>query len=871
MASRCRSPSKEKTLRFFTADPGIVRVLAGDRELVYSLTLPQPGDTAWKPSNVKVGLPGRAPAGPISRDIWQWLAIAGAAGLLADWILFGRIDRRSRAASGAAAERCLEESFMTFERAWVLVFLLLPLGWVFRVAADAARHSPAAEDAVVPCHRLGARGAHAHRSPNENGRGGSGGHFRQRRAARFGARLRIRIRFGQGARPPLDSHPAVRAIRSRSAPEEQRGYHLQLTAGEAGRATDLESSIDEAISSLPSGLVPRLVLVSDGKENAGSITRAAWQAQRLGIPIDTIPMQGRPSAESAPRIGYRSHGCVHRRAIPRGSQHCIAVRSFGLRPNQRGRKNCSDRIREARKGRQPGSRSRQLDRGRRVEPHRSDPDQRSRRHSIRSRPHAAPSQGSVYLARPRGHRNEFGPTLAAAQFDVDRTADPSHGSLADYQLVVLNNLDLESLPAARKDEIEKFVQQGGGLLVIAGERNIYAENKKVEDALDRTLPAKLAPPRSPEGTAVVMIIDKSSSMEGKKIELARQAAIGVVENLRPIDLVGVLIFDNSFQWDVPMRRAEDKVLIKRLISGIVPDGGTQIAPALAEAYHKVLPAHATFKHIVLLTDGISEEGDSLDLSKEAAAQHVTISTVGLGQDVNRAYLEKVASVAGGKSYFLNEPAGLEQIVLKDVMEHTGSTAVEKTLQPVVAKNTEILDGVGIDTAPPLKGYVRFISKPGADTILKVDETDPLLVRWQYGLGRAVVFTSDAKSRWAADWVTWKGFDKFWTNTMRDLLPHAESSEAKAEYDSASGDLVVNYHLGGDAEDPAKPPEVFVLGPNGFRHPVPVAKLAGKSYRGRIHIGDLQGLFRVRPLEDSRAFPEIGFYQPGTRAARLRIE
>ena len=86
-------------------------------------------------------------------------------------------------------------------------------------------------------------------------------------------------------------------------------------------------------------------------------------------------------------------------------------------------------------------------------------------------------------------------------------------------------------------------------------------------------------------------------------------------------------------------------MIKRLISGIVPDGGTQIAPALAEAYRRVLPAHATFKHIVLLTDGISEEGDSLDLSKEAAAQHVTISTVGLGQDVNRAYLEKVASLA----------------------------------------------------------------------------------------------------------------------------------------------------------------------------------------------------------------------------------
>jgi len=72
---------------------------------------------------------------------------------------------------------------------------------------------------------------------------------------------------------------------------------------------------------------------------------------------------------------------------------------------------------------------------------------------------------------------------------------------------------------------------------------------------------------------------------------------------------------------------------------------------------------------------------------------VTISTVGLGQDVNRAYLEKVATTAAGKSYFLNEPAGLEQILLKDVMEHTGSTAVERTLRPIVMKNVEILDGV----------------------------------------------------------------------------------------------------------------------------------------------------------------------------------
>jgi hypothetical protein len=68
-------------------------------------------------------------------------------------------------------------------------------------------------------------------------------------------------------------------------------------------------------------------------------------------------------------------------------------------------------------------------------------------------------------------------------------------------------------------------------------------------------------------------------------------------------------------------------------------------------------------------------------------------------------------------------------------------------------------------------------------------------------------------------------------------------------------------LGSDVEEPPKLPAIFVLGPAGFQHPVPVAKIAGKAYRGRVHIGQLQGLFRVRPLDESRAFPEVGYYRP----------
>jgi len=134
------------------------------------------------------------------------------------------------------------------------------------------------------------------------------------------------------------------------------------------------------------------------------------------------------------------------------------------------------------------------------------------------------------------------------------------------------------------------------------------------------------------------------------------------------------------------------------------------------------------------------------------------------------------------------------------------------------------------------------------------------VLWQYGLGRSAVFTSDAKNRWAANWVTWPGFDRLWTNIFRDLLPHAPESETTADFDRANNELTVDYRLARGVPDPAQVPDIYALGPNGFQAPLKVDKVAAGHYRGRLGIGQNQGLFRVRPVADSRAFPEVGFYR-----------
>lgn len=654
--------------------------------------------------------------------------------------------------------------------------------------------------------------------------------------------------------------PFARSTRPAAPHERGRDWALRQTAGEAARATDIESALREGYAALPAGLAGRLVLISDGKENRGSAVRAAWQARQWGVAVDTYALAGREQPS------LRLEAVVLPPRAFTGERFPIDLVVSAPR-------NASGTVEITAEGRLLGSSPVSLSAGSnplRVSASVSEPGAIDISGTVRAEGLGEVRfEQALAVRRPRVLLVSQDPpdagahllkTLETAQFQVEKAAGLRSGSLDDYQVLVLNNTDLEAIPAPDKERIEKFVLQGGGLLVIGGERNIYLENKKEEHALDRAMPAKLAPPRSPEGTCVVLIVDKSSSMEGRKMELARLAAIGVIENLRPVDLVGVLIFDNSFQWAVPIRRAEDRSQIKRLVAGITPDGGTQIAPALSEAYRKALPAKATFKHIVLLTDGISEEGDSIALAKEAAGERITISTVGLGQDVNRAYLEKVAALAKGKSYFLVDPSGLEQILIKDVMEHTGSTAIEKPFTPVVLREAEILEGVEMAAAPALKGYVKFIAKPGADTILSIEKQDPLLVRWQHGLGRSAVFTSDAKPRWASEWVGWKGFDRFWANLFRDLLPHAQAGEARLDYEVANGDLVVEYRLARHVEEPATLPAIFVFGPGGYRKPVEVKKLAQGVFHGRINVGDRKGLFRVRPLEESRAFPEVGLYR-----------
>ncbi|MGH7248396.1 MAG: VWA domain-containing protein, partial [Pseudomonadota bacterium] len=301
--------------------------------------------------------------------------------------------------------------------------------------------------------------------------------------------------------------PFARGTRGVDRSERQKAWKLKYTAGDAGRGTDLESAVREAIAAIPAGMVPRVVLVSDGQENLGSVARAAWQARQLGVPIDTFALAGKPQPSlRLESISLPSDAFTGERfpidlvvSSPRAADGLIELtadgKSIGKTPVEI--EAGTNRLRVHANLSAAGAFDLAVEmRAAKLGELRFDQAITLRRPRV------------LYFSQdPPGADDHLLQTLEAAQFDVQRSADALGEKLSDYQLAVFNNWDLEAIPAARQEEIEQFVKQGGGLLVIGGERNVYVENKKLEDGLDRALPAKLAPPRSPEGTCVVLIMD----------------------------------------------------------------------------------------------------------------------------------------------------------------------------------------------------------------------------------------------------------------------------------------------------------------------------------------------------------------------------
>jgi len=558
---------------------------------------------------------------------------------------------------------------------------------------------------------------------------------------------------------------------------------------ESLQGTNLQAVIEVAAAGIPPHYVPKLVLLSDGNETAGDARRAALSS---GLPISTVAMKTRDDPEvqvSAVNVPAQvAQGEPFNVEVLVDSNHDDEVQVEVYEGDHR--------IISARKKVKKGENKfvfveqveRPIEFAVRISRPLSDsgdPLDGGFQDTLLDNNIAS---GLVFAAgKPRVLLIESVPELARNlewaldEEDIIVDTRPPQGmpdSLADlqnYEVLILSNVAATDLSARKMDVIRTYVSElGGGFIMLGGDQS-FGLGGYYKSVVEEVLPVRSDFEKEKEkpSLGMVLVIDKSGSMGGQKIELAKDAARAAVELLGPKDQIGVLAFDGSPYWVSEMRPLSQKALVMDRIAAIEAGGGTTLYPAMEEAYDALQSTSAKLKHVIILTDGHSTPGDFEGMAQSMAAGRMTVSTVGIG-NCDTATLENIAQIGKGRYYFTDDPSSIPQIFAKETMTASKSAINEEPFIPQVIRSTQVLSEINFDEAPFLLGYVVTRPKATSEVILVAESGDPLLVWWRYGLGMSVAFTSDAKSRWAAEWLSWNGFNKFWAQTIRHCMRKSET-------------------------------------------------------------------------------------------------
>jgi Ca-activated chloride channel homolog len=550
------------------------------------------------------------------------------------------------------------------------------------------------------------------------------------------------------------------------------------------RGTNIAAALEVSAAAIPPSHVPRIVLLSDGNETAGDAVQAVLGGT---VPVSTVPLPVRNDPEvqvsdvnvpAQVREGepfyvevvidsnHDDEGDVE---VFRGAHKVVSERvkvKTGENKFRFRQQIASERMAEF-TARIKGFKDKLLDNN--------------------------VARGLVFSSgKPRVLLADSDPkqakhlAFALEQEGIKVDTWPPRGipdSLSDlqnYELLMLSNVPATAMTTRQMNNIRTYVQDLGGGLIMLGGDQAFGLGGYYKTTVEEILPVRSDFEKEKEkpSLAMVLVIDKSGSMGGVKIEMAKDAAKAAVELLGAKDKVGVLTFDADYYWVAEVQSAANKGQILDRISTIEAGGGTVMGPPMEAAYDALQNTPAKLKHVIVLTDGVSEPADFEGIAQNMTQSKMTCSTVAVGEDCDFNLLQEIARIGNGRYYHAQDPDNIPQIFAKETVTASKSALNEQPFTPVVTRPSQAIADIRFEEAPFLLGYVTTRPKPTCELILATERGDPLLAWWRYGLGMSVAFTSDAKSRWAAEWLSWPGYSKFWAQVVRQAM---RKSDAKGEF------------------------------------------------------------------------------------------
>ncbi len=603
--------------------------------------------------------------------------------------------------------------------------------------------------------------------------------------------------------PALDRHDVPASDKARRA--ERTGL---------GAATDLASAMQLAYGLYPAGYLRRAVVFSDGVQTDGDILAEANRAREFGVKIFTVayhrPVPGEVALRELRvpdkvRIGepFNLHANVFssrpqtvRATLKQGEaiNGLDGIRSVDLKAGDND-VTFKSVVRVA------GEVTYGLDLAEIPEDHFPENNRFAVSVAVPGRPTVLYVEGNTSRA------TYLASALSAQEFDVDvrgpRELPSSIRELERYDFVILSDTPADAVSLTQQDAIESYVRDLGGGFLFAGGEAGFGLGGWYHTTIERITPVRMESEkrRDEPQVAMVLVIDRSGSMSGLPMEMAKAAAKATADTLASDDLLEVIAFDSSPTRVVRMTAAKHRARIQNDIARIQAGGGTEIFSALDAAYQSLTVTRARRKHVILLTDGQAQVNGIRDLVQAMASEGITASTVGLGGGAEETLLRMISDLGGGRFYRVMDPQSLPRVFTRETEMVSRNAAVEEYFQPRVVSPADFLRGVDIASAPFLHGYVATKMKPPpAQEILQSEVAEPILARWHVGLGWSLAWTSDVKNLWAVEWLRWPGYGQFWGQLVREHMRQKKRQQYDmvASIDPATGHVKAQIDaIGGD--------------------------------------------------------------------------
>ncbi len=547
--------------------------------------------------------------------------------------------------------------------------------------------------------------------------------------------------------------------------------------------TDISQALGLAIASFPAEASKRIVLISDGNENLGEALDQAAMADTEGITIDVIPVNNNLQKET-----------LFDKMVAPGE---VKIgEPFELKLIASARTDAHAEVRLLRNGEPVDRKTVSLSPGKNVFSFQqtidkagvytftafmeSDADTQTENNQAIGVTEVRGKPKVLYVEGKPGQAVHAAKALSVGDIDVEvrnQSGIPiSLDELRNYDAVILSDVMASAMHPEQMKIIESGVKDLGIGFGMVGGDSSFGAGGYFNTPIERTLPVDMSIRKQKvvPTLSVVIVIDKSGSMgieeNGRtKISLANEAAVNVVMLMQPIDKVGVIFCHDYPTVTVPLTLAKNKDSVAAQISTVnAAGGGITVYPSLKAAYNLIRQSGTRQKHVIMLCDGgdCDEPGGCIKLAAKMQKEGITVTAVAIGDGKDVPFLKDMARAGGGNFYLARKAAELPYIFTRDVLLVSKSLLIEEPFRPKVDPSASVLAGIDWDSMPPLLGYVATSPKGLADVPMISHKDDPIYAQWQYGLGRSIAFTSDAKPRWAVRWLEWDGFTRFWAQAIR---------------------------------------------------------------------------------------------------------